>query len=136
MRYSPADILRQGMAYDGKSGQWAWALHRVSGILTVGFIVTHVLDSTLVTFFPRLYQKTIRLFKHPLAGLGEIGLLGAVLYHGINGLRIVAMDSRPEWWRYQKKANQVVGIVFAALFVPLASKMLISILRHAERGES
>jgi succinate dehydrogenase / fumarate reductase cytochrome b subunit len=136
MRYSPVDMLRQGVAYDGKSGQWVWALHRVSGILTVAFIVTHVLDSTLVTFFPKLYQKTIRLFKHPLAGLGEIGLLGAVLYHGVNGLRIVAMDSRPEWWRYQRKANQVVGMVFAALFLPLASKMLISILRHAERGES
>ena len=71
MRYSPVETLRQGLAYDGKSGQWAWLLHRVSGILTVGFIVTHVLDSTLVTFFPRLYQKTIRLFKHPLAGLAK-----------------------------------------------------------------
>jgi succinate dehydrogenase / fumarate reductase cytochrome b subunit len=136
MRHSPADTLRQGLVYDGRSGQWAWLLHRVSGILTVGFIVTHVLDSTLVTFFPRLYQKTIRLFKHPLAGLGEIGLIGAVLYHGINGLRIVVLDSRPEWWRHQRKANQIVGILFAALFVPLASKMLISIVRHTERGEA
>jgi succinate dehydrogenase / fumarate reductase cytochrome b subunit len=136
MRYSPAETLRQGLAYDGKSGQWVWLLHRLSGMLTVGFIVTHVLDSTLVTFFPNLYRKTIRLFKHPLAGLGEIGLIGAVLFHGLNGLRIVAMDSRPEWWRHQKKANQIVAMAFAALFVPLASKMLISILRHAEGDES
>ena len=110
-------------------------LHRVSGVLTVAFIITHVVDSTLVTFFPRLYQKTIRLFKHPLAGLGEIGLIGAVLYHGVNGLRIVVLDSRPEWWRHQKKANQIVGLVFAALFVPLASRMMISILRHAGKDE-
>jgi len=62
------DTLREGLQYRGESGQWPWIFHRVSGLLTVAFIVTHVLDSTLITFFPKLYQKTIKLFKNPLSG--------------------------------------------------------------------
>lgn len=136
MRRATVDTLRQGLLYNGQSGQWTWMLHRLTGLLTVGFISVHVLDSTLVTFFPKLYQKTIRLFKLPLAGLGEIGLIGAVLFHGVNGLRILVLDSRPEWWRHQKKANQLMQLAFAVLYLPLAFKMLGGILQHAGGDES
>ena len=132
---SYTDTLREGLQYRGESGQWPWIFHRVSGLLTVGFIVTHVLDSTLITFFPKLYQKTIKLFKNPLAGLGEIALIGAVLYHGVNGLRVAIMDMRPDLWRHQKKANEMVQVVFAILYIPIALKMLVSILRHLGRSE-
>ena len=129
------DTLREGLQYRGESGQWPWIFHRVSGLLTVAFIVTHVLDSTFITFFPRLYQKTVKLFKHPLAGLGEIAVIGAVIYHGVNGLRVAIMDMRPELWRHQEKANETVQIVFAALYIPIALKMLGSILDHLGRSE-
>ena len=132
---SLTDTLREGLQYRGKSGQWAWIFHRLSGLLTVGFVVTHVLDSTLITFFPKLYQKTIKLFKHPLAGLGEIVVIGAVLYHSVNGLRVAIMDLKPEWWRHQKQANQLVQVVFAALYIPFALKILFSIFDHLGRSE-
>lgn len=133
---SLTDTLREGLQYRGRSGQWAWIFHRTSGLLTVVFIVTHVLDSTLITFFPKLYEKTIRLFKHPLAALGEIVLIGAVLYHAVNGLRVAVMDLKPEWWRHQEKANQIVQVAFAALFIPMALRMLSSILDHLGGSES
>ncbi len=132
---SLTDTLREGLQYRGKGGQWAWIFHRLSGLLTVGFVVTHVLDSTLITFFPKLYQKTIKLFKHPLAGLGEIVVIGAVLYHSVNGLRVAIMDLKPEWWRHQKQANQLVQVVFVALYIPFALKILFSIFDHLGRSE-
>jgi succinate dehydrogenase / fumarate reductase cytochrome b subunit len=132
---SLADTLRDGLEYQGKSGQWSWIFHRVSGLLTVAFVVTHVLDSTLVTFFPRLYKKTVKLFQHPLAGIGEIGLIGAVLYHAVNGLKVAVLDMKPEWWRQQKKANQIVQLVFGLLFIPMAVKMLVSVLAHLGEDE-
>lgn len=136
MRATSLDTLREGLRYDGRSGQWAWMLHRLSGLLTVGFISVHVLDSTLVTFFPKLYQKTIRLFKLPLAGLGEIGLIGAVLFHGVNGLRIVVLDGKPEWWRHQKRAIQLMTLLFGVLYLPLALRMLLGILKHTQEETS
>jgi succinate dehydrogenase / fumarate reductase cytochrome b subunit len=113
----------EGLRYAGKQGQWSWVAHRVSGLLTVAFVTTHVLDSTLITFFPKLYKKTIQLFKHPLAAVIEIPLVGAVLYHAVNGLRIAVMDFRPAWWRHQRRSSQVVQVVFALLYVPMALKM-------------
>lgn len=130
-----SDTLREGLQYRAKSGQWAWLFHRVSGSLTVVFIVTHVLDSTLITFFPKLYSKTIQLFKLPLAGLGEIGLIGAVLYHAVNGLKVAILDMNPRWWRHQKKADQLVQLGFGLLFIPIAVKMLVSVLAHLGKGE-
>jgi succinate dehydrogenase / fumarate reductase cytochrome b subunit len=130
------DMAREGLQYRGRGGQWAWILHRVSGLLTVVFIVTHVLDSTLITFFPRLYEKTIKLFKSPPAAVGEIIVIGAVLYHAVNGLRVTVLDYRPEWWRHQKESNQIVQAVFALLYVPIALRMLISLVRHLGRKES
>ncbi len=124
------DTLREGLQYGGKTGQWSWIAHRATGLATVAFIATHILDSTLLTFFPKLYQKTINLFKLPLAGLIEIGLIGAVLYHGVNGLRVAVMDFFPDLWRYHKKSNEIAQFVFAALFIPMALKMFISVLRH------
>jgi len=130
------DILSEGLQYRGKSGQWAWVLHRVSGLLTVIFIVTHVLDSTLIAFFPRLYDRTIKLFKTPPAALGEIVLIGAVLYHAVNGLRVTVLDYRPEWWQHHKKTNQIVRGVFALLYGPIAARMLISLFKNLGRKAS
>jgi succinate dehydrogenase / fumarate reductase cytochrome b subunit len=130
------DTVREGLQYRGRSGQWAWIFHRVSGLLTVFFIIAHVLDSTLITFSPKLYEKTVRLFKTPLAALGEIVVIGAVLYHAVNGLRVTVLDYRPEWWQHQEKASQMVQVVFAVLYIPLAFKMLISLLKHLGRNES
>jgi len=124
------NTLVEALKYKGKSGQWSWIFHRLSGLLTVAFVITHVLDSTLVTFFPKLYKKTIVLFKHPLAGLGEIVLIAAVLYHAVNGLKVAVMDFRPRLWRHQKQANQIVQMVFAVLFIPMAIKMLAGIVGH------
>jgi succinate dehydrogenase / fumarate reductase cytochrome b subunit len=130
------DTLREGLQYRGRSGQWAWIFHRVSGLLTVIFIIAHVVDSTLISFFPKIYEKTVRLFKTPPAALGEIVVIGAVLYHAVNGLRVTVLDYKPEWWQHQKKATQVVQAVFALLYVPIAVRMLISLLHNLGRRES
>jgi succinate dehydrogenase / fumarate reductase cytochrome b subunit len=130
------DTVREGLRYRGRSGQWAWIFHRISGLLTVAFIVAHVLDSTLITFFPRQYEKTVQVFKTPPAALGEIAVIGAVLYHAVNGLRIAVLDYRPEWWQHQKKAGEAVQAVFALLYIPIAVRMLASLLRNLGRNKS
>lgn len=135
-----ADVIERGLLmvklvdalqYRGKSGQWVWIFHRISGLLTVAFVISHVLDSTLITFFPRLYKKTIELFNLPLAGLGEIVLIGAVLYHAVNGLKVAVLDFRPSLWRHQKEANRISQAIFAGLFIPMAIRMLAGVIGHS-----
>ena len=80
--------------YRGKSGQWAFLAHRVSGVLVFAFLLLHVVDVSLVRW-PSLYDDVHRLYGNVLLRLFEVGLLFALLFHALNGLRIIAVDFFP-----------------------------------------
>jgi succinate dehydrogenase / fumarate reductase cytochrome b subunit len=80
--------------YRGKSGQWAFLAHRVSGFLVFAFLLLHIVDVSLVRW-PSLYDDVHRLYGNILLRLFEVGLLFALLFHALNGLRIIAVDFFP-----------------------------------------
>jgi len=86
--------VRGGTTYRGKSGQWAFVAHRVSGFLVFLFLLLHIVDVSMVRW-PSVYDEIHRLYGNVLLRLFEVGLLFALLYHTFNGLRIVAVDLFP-----------------------------------------
>ena len=86
--------MRGGTTYRGKSGQWAFVAHRVSGFLVFLFLLLHIVDVSMVRW-PSVYDEIHRLYGNVLLRLFEVGLLFALLYHTFNGLRIVAVDLFP-----------------------------------------
>lgn len=109
--------ITEVLRYRGKIGQWSWVLHRLAGLGTLLFLVIHVIDTSWVAFFPELYEEAIAIYQTPLFTIGEFVLVACVVFHAFNGLRIAIFDYRPEWWRHQARAAQ---IVFLATFVVLA----------------
>jgi len=93
--------------YKGKSGQWAFVGHRVSGFLVFLFLLLHIVDVSLVRW-PDTYDQVHRLYGNVLLRLFEVGLLFALLFHTFNGLRIVAVDFFPEAVRNQRRLLQAV----------------------------
>ena len=93
--------------YRGKSGQWAFLGHRVSGFLVFLFLLLHVVDVSLVRW-PATYDQVHRLYGNVLLRLFEVGLLLALVFHTFNGLRIVAVDLFPEAVRNQRRLLQAV----------------------------
>ena len=93
--------------YKGKSGQWAFVGHRVSGFLVFLFLLLHIVDVSLVRW-PDTYDQVHRLYGNVLLRLFEVGLLFALLFHTFNGLRIVAVDFFPEAVRNQRRLFQAV----------------------------
>ena len=91
--------LEGSLAYRGREGQWAYLLHRLTGLGTLLFLTIHILDTSTVYFFPSLYEHAIAIYRLTPFMLGEIALVFAVIYHGVNGLRIALFDLRPELWR-------------------------------------
>jgi succinate dehydrogenase / fumarate reductase cytochrome b subunit len=77
-----------------------------------------------------IYAWSLALFKNPFFALGEIGIMAAVLYHAMNGLRITLLDFKPEWWMYQKRSAMIVWILFFAIFVPIAILMFSGLVGH------
>ena len=103
--------------YRGKSGQWAFVGHRVSGFLVFLFLLLHIVDVSLVRW-PDTYDQVHRLYGNVLLRLFEVGLLLALLFHTFNGLRIVAVDFFPDAVRNQRRLFQAVVVMTLLTGIP------------------
>jgi succinate dehydrogenase / fumarate reductase cytochrome b subunit len=108
---------------------WSWVLHRITGVAIFFFLLVHILDTALVRVSPEAYNTIMASYKTPLMGLGEIALVGAIVFHALNGLRIIAID----YWRKGVKYQRVmfwtvvgVWVVLMAAFVPRQIIMILS----------
>ncbi len=107
-----------GTLYRGREGMWSWVAHRVTGVLIFFFLFAHVLDTALVRVSPDSYDRVIDTYKTPVVNLMELGLTGAVLFHALNGLRVMAIDFWEKGPRYQKQMTYGVLTVFLLVMVP------------------
>jgi succinate dehydrogenase / fumarate reductase cytochrome b subunit len=112
------------LRYRGREGYWAWLLHRVSGVAIILFLFLHVLDTCLIGFGPSVYETFVAYYRVPAFRVLEVALSGAVLYHGINGLRIIVIDFVETATRIQRQLWYVVWAAFLVLFLPAAFFML------------
>lgn len=104
--------------YRGDPGMWSWVLHRITGATIFFFLFVHVLDTALVRISPQAYDEVIATYKTPIVGLMELGLVAAVLYHALNGIRVMLIDF---WWkgpRYQRLMLWMIGITWLLVMVP------------------
>lgn len=124
--------LREALRYRGLWGHWSWISHRLSGLAILLFLIIHVWDTANATFWPEAYSYTVEVFKWLPFSLGEIGLMGAVLFHAYNGIRISLLDFKPEWWLYQRQSALAVWILFALTFTPIALFMLSRTVSHCQ----
>ncbi len=110
--------LSVGTLYRGGDGMWTWVLHRITGVSVFFFLIVHVLDTALVRVSPEAYDLVIASYKTPIVNLLEVGLVGAVLYHALNGLRVVLIDFWSKGPRYQRQMTWAIAAVWVALMVP------------------
>lgn len=75
-------------------GMWAWLLHRITGIGLVFYILLHtiLMGSSLLSGKERFNATLSVLMGEPVFELLDMLLLGAVLYHALNGIRILLFD--------------------------------------------
>ncbi|WP_376793136.1 succinate dehydrogenase, cytochrome b556 subunit [Thermoflexus sp.] len=113
-------VLQEIPQYRGRIHQWAWVANRIAGLGTLLFLTIHILDTSLVYFAPTWYEHAIALYRHPLFSLGELILVGCVLWHGLNGLRIAISDFRPRLWAAEIQARMILWtiVVFLVLYIP------------------
>ena len=111
-----------GTLYRGRVGMWSWVLHRISGVGIFFFLLVHILDTALVRVSPEAYNVVIESYKTPVIGVAELGLVGAILFHGLNGLRVIAVDFWSKGTKYQAImfwAVMLITVGLVAAFTPL-----------------
>lgn len=95
--------------YKVRTGMFAWLAHRLSGLALVAYITIHVWGLRSLTDRDA-FNHLISGYHAPIFKLGEFLLLAAVLYHAMNGLRIVLIDFLG-WSPKQKKLFWTLGAV-------------------------
>jgi succinate dehydrogenase / fumarate reductase, cytochrome b subunit len=114
-----------GTLYRGKVGMWSWVLHRITGVAIFFFLLVHVLDTSLVRVSPEAYNSVMASYKTLIMGLGEMGLVAAILFHALNGIRIILVDF---WRKGTKYANLMFWIVIIAAVVLFAGYAPVQIM--------
>jgi succinate dehydrogenase / fumarate reductase cytochrome b subunit len=113
-----------GTLYRGNEGMWSWVLHRITGVVLFFFLLVHVLDTGLVRISPEAYDVVMASYKNPIVGLAELGLVGAFLFHALNGLRVVLVDFWRSGPRYHRQMLYGVIGVWVILMVPFTVRHL------------
>ena len=110
--------VRRRTLYSGDPGMWSWVLHRITGATIFFFLFVHVLDTALVRVSPQAYNEVVESYKTPIVGLMELGLVAAVLYHALNGVRVILVDFWAQGPRYQRQMLWGVAATWLVVMVP------------------
>lgn len=108
------------LRYRGGEGMFAWAFHRISGVAVWAFVILHVIDIYLVGGNPEAYDELLAIYASPIGRVLETLLGAALLYHALNGLRIIVMDFWPTLTRFHRQLWYIVWVVFVAVGLPVA----------------
>lgn len=118
-----------GTLYRGSPGQWSWLAHRVTGVAIILFLFVHVVDTAVVGWGPEAYERVSSVYHNWFVRLLELGLVAAVLYHALNGLKIMVFDFWPSTVRYMKPISAATTAVFVLAMIPITWIMGAAVLR-------
>ncbi|MCU1419815.1 MAG: sdhC [Homoserinimonas sp.] len=126
---SPRNKLKApaGTLYRGREGMWSWVLHRITGVAIFFFLLVHILDTSLLRLSPEAYNAVIGAYKTPIMGIGELGLVAAIGYHALNGVRVILVDFWSVGTKHQKLMFWLVIILWFVLLLGFAPRHLMNV---------
>ncbi|AEB12353.1 succinate dehydrogenase, cytochrome b556 subunit [Marinithermus hydrothermalis] len=110
--------------YRGREGQWAFFLHRISGVAILAFLLLHVLDISLAMWGPEVFNRLLAFYHQTIFRIGLLLVIAGVLYHALNGLRIILMDFTSWGVRVQRQLWYGVWVLFVVMYLPALFKIL------------
>lgn len=112
--------------YNGDTGQYAWILHRATGAGIVFFLLVHILDIMLIGLGRDVYDHTVSFYGNWFIIPMEIFLVGAVIYHTLNGLRVIAINFTEQGPVKEAKAFWWVLVLTVILTIPSGIVILLN----------
>ena len=113
-------LQRRAPIYSGGTGQYAWVLHRATGIGILFFLLVHIIDISLIGLGRAIYDHSVAFYAQPVLLPMEILLVGAVVYHTLNGIRIRTIDFTERGYRQERLSFAIVMIRTILLTLPSA----------------
>ncbi|MFX0116284.1 MAG: succinate dehydrogenase, cytochrome b556 subunit [Candidatus Hodarchaeota archaeon] len=88
----PRYILRWLVPNHRGIGMVAWLLQRISGLLLVAYLFMHLIVLFSLTFGETRYNDSISMISGGVWILFDAALILVILYHGLNGIRVLLFD--------------------------------------------
>jgi succinate dehydrogenase / fumarate reductase cytochrome b subunit len=105
---------------DQFSGMTAHVIQRATGLLLLGYLFLHVHTIRQLRDGPAAFNSALAEFHSPFFKLLEIALLGTVVLHALNGVRITLLDlgigherQRRMFWGYAIGFGALVFLIGA-----------------------
>ena len=115
----------RAVTYRGREGQIAWMLHRITGVGVFLFLALHITNVFTMIFPSHVFNSLAALYHSvPFKLLSIFGLYFGLLYHALNGVRVMIVDFWPGAGKYQAPLWRVQLVVFVFIFAPSAAIML------------
>ena len=111
-----------GAKYKGGGPMLAWVLHRISGLSIILFVALHVIASFLTQQLGSDLGISVNIIYQSI--YFQLYIVFCALYHGVNGLRIIILDTWPKLIRYQKESTWLEWFVILPLFALTAFIMV------------
>ncbi len=94
MSARPRETANVGAGLWKATGMWAWLLFRISGLILVFYLGAHIIVVSTGQFGADgdTFNNVMDFLEHPVAIILDLALVVAVLYHALNGIRIILMD--------------------------------------------
>jgi succinate dehydrogenase / fumarate reductase cytochrome b subunit len=102
--------LKDALRYQGKGPMLTYYLHRIGGLGMVTFVGLHVLAS----FMGGSFGRSINLVYENW--VFQVVVFFCVLFHMINGLRIIILDLFPKLIEHQREAIWLEWMVFLPIY--------------------
>lgn len=106
--------LLEGLRYKGGGPMLAWILHRVSGLAMIIFVSLHVVAAFLTQQMGSDLGITLNIIYQSL--YFQLFVFFCVIFHTVNGLRIILLDIWPKLIRYQKESTWLEWFIIIPVY--------------------
>jgi succinate dehydrogenase / fumarate reductase cytochrome b subunit len=108
------------MRYRWQLGFWAFLLMRISGVALIFYLMLHIYVLHHLLEGPAAFDELMKTVQSPLFKFFEVALLGAVLYHALNGVRVLWVDfgsaaKNHQPWFWAMISIGIVALIFGAI---------------------
>lgn len=120
--YEQKQWIKENISYKKDSGSWAWIYHRISGIALIGYIFLHLYSLSPLTKGEIAFNQKMATYSSPFFMLVEWLLFAFVIFHSLNGIRIVIVDWA-DGARYHKQLYRFIWVAGIILFFAMGFMM-------------
>ncbi len=127
-----ARFVGNALRYKGREGMWTWILHRLTGLGVLLFLVIHVVETATVIYSPATYDNFLVMYKSPFFRFAELLIFFSVLFHAVNGLRIIAQDFWPYVMQRQRELSWAAAVIVLLAMIPVTWIMVAPLIGLAD----